>query len=57
LPRYLKNRQTDLETLRGAFQAGNLEQIRSIGHTLKGYGSSFGLDAIDVFSHIENYFC
>ncbi len=49
LPRYLKNRQTDLETLQGAFQAGNLEQIRSIGHTLKGSGASFGLDAISAF--------
>lgn len=48
IPRYLENRRADIVTLREAVRAGNVEQIRSTGHTLKGSGASFGLDTISA---------
>lgn len=42
VPRYLADIRQDVVLLEGLLEQGNLERIRSIGHVLKGTGSSFG---------------
>ena len=42
VPRYLAEVRRDVVLLDGLLEQGNLERIRSIGHVLKGTGSSFG---------------
>lgn len=49
IPRYLANREADIERLREAVLQQNTEELRSLGHTLKGSGTSFGLDAVSEF--------
>jgi HPt (histidine-containing phosphotransfer) domain-containing protein len=42
LPRYLRRRRTDLETLRESLFRREFDQIRRLGHDMKGTGSSYG---------------
>ncbi|MFY7997676.1 MAG: Hpt domain-containing protein [Candidatus Kapaibacteriota bacterium] len=49
IPRYLINRQADIQRLQEAVTHQNIDEIRSLGHTLKGSGTSFGLDAVSEF--------
>ena len=42
VPRYLADIRQDVVLLERLLEQGNLERIRSIGHVLKGTGSSFG---------------
>jgi histidine phosphotransfer protein HptB len=49
IPRYLTNRQADIERLQEAVTQQNTEEIRALGHMLKGSGTSFGLDAVSEF--------
>jgi HPt (histidine-containing phosphotransfer) domain-containing protein len=48
IPRYLENRRADIATLYEALQVNNIEIVRSIGHTIKGSGASYGLEEISV---------
>lgn len=49
IPRYLINRQADIQRLQEAVAHQNIDEIRLLGHTLKGSGTSFGLDAVSEF--------
>ncbi len=49
IPRYLDNRKADIERLTASLAEGKIDDIRALGHTLKGSGTSFGLDAISTF--------
>jgi len=42
IPVFLKNRHKDIETLRSALAASDFEQLRQIGHRMKGVGNSYG---------------
>jgi len=42
IPVFFKNRQRELETLRTALAAGDFEQLRQLGHRMKGVGNSYG---------------
>jgi HPt (histidine-containing phosphotransfer) domain-containing protein len=46
MPRFLANRQADVEQLRTAAARGDFETARRIGHVLKGAGGGYGLDEI-----------
>lgn len=46
MPRFLANRQKDLEELRTAAGRADFESARRIGHMLKGAGGGYGLDEI-----------
>lgn len=46
IPGFLDNRKKDIETLRGALAANDAENLRSIGHNLKGVGGGYGFDEI-----------
>ena len=46
IPRYLENRQKEVETLREALSVGDFERLRQIGHRMVGVGSSYGFDHV-----------
>ena len=47
IPVFFKNRQKELETLRNALSAGDYDQLRQLGHRMKGVGNSYG------FTHVS----
>jgi len=46
VPTFLKNRAKELETLRTALGAGDFEQLRQLGHRMKGVGNSYGFEKV-----------
>jgi HPt (histidine-containing phosphotransfer) domain-containing protein len=46
IPAFLSNRHKELDTLRAALAAGDLEQLRQIGHRMRGVGNSYGFDLV-----------
>ena len=46
IPTFMKNRGKELQALRSALAAGDLEQLRQIGHRMKGVGSSYGFEKV-----------
>jgi len=46
IPTYLANRKKELDTLRQALTAADFEQIRQIGHRMRGVGVSYGFDDV-----------
>jgi HPt (histidine-containing phosphotransfer) domain-containing protein len=55
VPTFMKNRGKELETLRAALAAGDFEQLRQIGHRMKGVGNSYGFEKVSLLGqHIED---
>jgi HPt (histidine-containing phosphotransfer) domain-containing protein len=48
VPTFMKNRGKELETLRSALAAGDLEQLRQLGHRMKGVGNSYGFEQVSA---------
>jgi HPt (histidine-containing phosphotransfer) domain-containing protein len=48
IPTFMTNRNKELEALRAAVAAGNMEQLRQLGHRMKGVGNSYGFELISV---------
>ena len=48
IPTCMKNRSTEVETLRAALAAGDLEQMRQLGHRMKGVGNSYGFEKVST---------
>ena len=46
IPTFMTNRNKELETLRSALGAGDMEQLRQLGHRMKGVGSSYGFEQV-----------
>jgi HPt (histidine-containing phosphotransfer) domain-containing protein len=46
VPTFMKNRGKELETLRAALAAGDFEQMRQLGHRMKGVGNSYGFEMV-----------
>ena len=44
VPGFLENRQQDLEKLRSAVNENDFENLRSIGHSIKGVGGGYGFN-------------
>ena len=42
IPVFMKNRRSELDALRAALAASDFEQLRQIGHRMKGVGNSYG---------------
>ncbi len=54
VPGFLKNRAADVGLIAGHLADGNLEQVKIIGHSMKGAGGGYGFDAItDIGARIE----
>ena len=47
IPVFMRNRHKELDALRVALAAADFEQLRQLGHRMKGVGNSYG------FSHIS----
>jgi HPt (histidine-containing phosphotransfer) domain-containing protein len=48
VPVFLKNRRKEVETLRVALAAADFEQLRQLGHRMKGVGNSYGFKQVSV---------
>ena len=48
IPVFMKNRHKELEALRVALAAADFEQLRQLGHRMKGVGNSYGFDRVSV---------
>ncbi len=48
VPTFMKNRSKELETLRTALAAGDFEQMRQLGHRMKGVGNSYGFEKVSL---------
>ena len=49
IPVFMGNRHKELETLRAALAAADFEQLRQLGHRMKGVGNSYGFEQISLF--------
>ena len=49
VPRFLANCQKSISAMRAALPQGDFEQVRTIGHKLKGAGGGYGFPAITDF--------
>ncbi len=55
IPVFMSNRRKELDTLRVAFAAADFEQLRQLGHRMKGVGNSYGFARVsDLGKHIED---
>ena len=54
IPEFLKNRDTDIQTMSEALKQGDYVLVERIGHGMKGAGAGFGFDPItDIGANIE----
>jgi HPt (histidine-containing phosphotransfer) domain-containing protein len=54
IPTFMSNRRKELDTLRVALAAADFEQLRQLGHRMRGVGNSYGFDDItDIGKLIE----
>jgi len=54
IPVFFKNRQKEVETLRAALAAADYDQLRHLGHRMKGVGNSYGFAAVsEIGKRIE----
>ena len=55
IPVFMQNRHKELENLRVALAAADFEQLRQLGHRMKGVGNSYGFTRVSVLGkHIED---
>lgn len=48
IPTFLSNRHKELEALRAALSASNFEELRKLGHRMRGVGNSYGFERVSV---------
>ncbi len=48
IPGFMRNRNKELETLKLALAAADFEQLRQLGHRMKGVGNSYGFAQVSV---------
>jgi HPt (histidine-containing phosphotransfer) domain-containing protein len=51
IPVFLQNRQKEVDTLRVALASADFEQLRQVGHRMKGVGNSYGFDHVSTLGH------
>jgi HPt (histidine-containing phosphotransfer) domain-containing protein len=49
VPVFMKNRHKEVETLKAALAAADFEQLRQVGHRMKGVGNSYGFAHVSTF--------
>jgi len=55
IPVFFKNRQKEVEALRAALSAQDYEQLRHLGHRMKGVGNSYGFALIsEIGKRVED---
>lgn len=54
IPVFMTNRKKELEALRVALASADFEQLRQLGHRMRGVGNSYGFERVSVIGkHIE----
>src|SRR5438105_10016356 len=48
IPGFMRNRNKELQTLKLALAAADFEQLRQLGHRMKGVGNSYGFAHVSV---------
>lgn len=48
IPTFMKNRAKELDVLRSALAGSDLQQLRQIGHRMKGVGNSYGFEKVSA---------
>jgi HPt (histidine-containing phosphotransfer) domain-containing protein len=46
IPTFLANRRKELDALRAALAAADFEQLRHLGHRMRGVGNSYGFERV-----------
>src|SRR5712671_5618834 len=46
IPVFMSNRRKELDTLRSALASADFEQLRQLGHRMRGVGNSYGFQQI-----------
>lgn len=46
MPTFLSNRAKEAVALRAALDKGDMEQLRQLGHRMKGVGNSYGFEKV-----------
>lgn len=55
IPIFFRNRQKEIETLRAALAARDFEQLRQLGHRMKGVGNSYGFAKVsEIGKQVED---
>lgn len=55
IPKFMSNRNKELDALRAALAAADFEQLRQIGHRMRGVGNSYGFERVSTIgAHIED---
>lgn len=55
IPVFMSNRHQELDALRVALAAADFEQLRQLGHRMKGVGNSYGFNHVSTLGkHIED---
>ena len=49
IPVFMSNRHKEVQTLGAALSAGDFEQLRQLGHRMKGVSNSYGFEQISLF--------
>jgi HPt (histidine-containing phosphotransfer) domain-containing protein len=49
IPVFLRNRHKEVDSLRVALAASDFEQLRQLGHRMKGVGNSYGFALVSTF--------
>jgi HPt (histidine-containing phosphotransfer) domain-containing protein len=48
IPTFLSNRHKEVATLRAALAAADFEQLRQLGHRMRGVGNSYGFERVST---------
>ena len=48
IPVFMKNRHKELDSLRVALASADFEQLRQLGHRMKGVGNSYGFERVST---------
>jgi len=55
IPVFMTNRTKEVDTLRGALAADDFEQLKQLGHRMKGVGKSYGFITVsDIGKRVED---
>jgi HPt (histidine-containing phosphotransfer) domain-containing protein len=49
IPVFMGNRRKEVDSLRAALATADFDQLRQLGHRMRGVGSSYGFDLVSVF--------
>jgi HPt (histidine-containing phosphotransfer) domain-containing protein len=48
IPVFLRNRHKEIDSLKAALAAADFEQLRQLGHRMKGVGNSYGFEHVST---------